>query len=56
MDGPDPLLVRAAVGHALDFWAWRSLAHQGLDDVAITILMLAMLRCGTVPPQTSPFV
>lgn len=52
----DAILVRAAVGHALDFWAWRSLAHQGLDDDAITSLMLAMLRCGTVPPPTSPLV
>ena len=52
----DPVLVLAAVGHALDFWAWRSLAHQGLDDAAIASLMLAMLRCGTVPPPPSPFV
>jgi AcrR family transcriptional regulator len=50
----DPVLVRAAVGHALDFWAWRSLAHQGLDDAAIASLMLAMLRCGTAPTPASP--
>jgi AcrR family transcriptional regulator len=26
----DPRLFRAALGHALDFWTWRSLASRGL--------------------------
>jgi hypothetical protein len=34
----------AAIGHAIDFWAWRSLADgQGLDDEKAAILMTEMV-------------
>jgi AcrR family transcriptional regulator len=32
--------VRAAVALALDFWTWRCLAHQGLDDGPAADLMV----------------
>lgn len=36
----------AALGHALDFWTWRSLVHeQGLTDEEAIELMLGMVRC-----------
>lgn len=48
-------LVRAALGHALDFAAWRSLARgQGLADDRIVELMAGMVRCAAeerTPPQ-----
>lgn len=38
-------LVRAAIGHAVDFWAWRSLAlGRGLSDAQAADLMLGMVR------------
>ena len=37
--------VVAAVGHAVDFGTWRSLARQGLDDTRAVEAMLAMVRC-----------
>jgi AcrR family transcriptional regulator len=36
--------VAAAIGHALDFAAWRSLALRGLDDTEIADLMIALVR------------
>jgi len=34
----------AAIGHAIDFWAWRSLTEsQGLDDEKAAILMTEMV-------------
>jgi AcrR family transcriptional regulator len=36
--------VVAAVGHAVDFQAWRSLAHGGLTDDEIVELMVALAR------------
>jgi AcrR family transcriptional regulator len=37
--------LMAALGHALDFWAWRSLAEgQGLDDEKAALLMTEMVR------------
>jgi AcrR family transcriptional regulator len=42
-DRRDSLL--AALGHALDFWAWRSLTEgQGLDDEKAALLMAEMIR------------
>src|SRR2546422_326095 len=36
--------LNAALGHAIDFWAWRSLADgQGLDDEKAAILMTEMV-------------
>lgn len=38
-------LVRAALGHAVDFWTWRSLAiGGGVPDREAVDLMLAMVR------------
>jgi len=34
----------AALGHAIDFWAWRSLTEsQGLDDEKAALLMTDMV-------------
>lgn len=44
-------LLLAALGHALDFGAWVSLARQGLedDDAAELMLALAVTACATAP-------
>jgi len=35
----------AALGHAIDFWTWRSLTEgQGLDDEKAAILMAEMVQ------------
>jgi hypothetical protein len=35
----------AALGHAIDFWAWRSLTEgQGLDDEKAALLMTEMVE------------
>jgi hypothetical protein len=41
----------AALGHAIDFWAWRSLTEgQGLDDEKAALLMSEMVRAmGSAP-------
>jgi AcrR family transcriptional regulator len=37
--------LTAALGHALDFWAWRSLREgQGLDDEKAALLMTEMVQ------------
>lgn len=36
-------LFRAALGHALDFWTWRSLASRGLDPEEAADLMAEMV-------------
>jgi AcrR family transcriptional regulator len=41
--------VAAAIGHALDFAAWRSLAAGGLDDEEIAGLMVALVRAAGEP-------
>ena len=39
-------MLLAALGHALDFATWRSLARgQGLDDGRSVHLMVRMVRC-----------
>jgi AcrR family transcriptional regulator len=41
--------LRAAIGHALDFFAWRSLHRQGISDehaIAIMATMIEGARCG----------
>jgi AcrR family transcriptional regulator len=38
-------LVRAAVGHALDFFAWRSLRRQGLTNAQALALMVRTVHC-----------
>ena len=38
-------MLLAALGHALDFWTWRSLVHeQGLTDEEAIELMVGMVR------------
>ena len=42
----DGKLLRAAIGHAINFQTWRSLAREeGLDDSEAVKLMVAMIRC-----------
>lgn len=42
---PEPRLIRAALGHALAFTTWRSLAlDQGLTDAESAAMMTALLR------------
>lgn len=36
---------RALTGLALDFWTWRRLSRQGLDDVAAAALMAQAVAC-----------
>jgi hypothetical protein len=37
--------LMAALGHAIDFWTWRSLTEgQGLDDEKAAILMTEMVQ------------
>ena len=38
-------LVRAAIGHALDFFAWRSLRRQGLKNADAVGVMVRAVRC-----------
>lgn len=38
-------LVRVAVGHALDFFAWRSLRRQGLKNADAVGMMVRAVRC-----------
>ena len=40
-DGPD---AQALVALALDFWTWRRLERQGLDDAAAAALMTGVVR------------
>ncbi len=42
----DSKLLRAAIGHAINFQTWRSLARdEGLDDSEAVKLMVTMIRC-----------
>lgn len=38
-----PRLVRAAVGHALDFWTWKSLLQRHLSDADAVEMMVGLL-------------
>lgn len=45
-DEPARAVVAAAIGHALAFGTWRSLAReQGLDDVVVVALMKRLVDC-----------
>jgi hypothetical protein len=47
-DGGSDLLVRAAVGLAIDFLTWRTLIRaQGLDDVQAIEIMVSTVVCVT---------
>jgi AcrR family transcriptional regulator len=46
--------VAAAVSHAVDFEAWRSLARGGLDDEEIVELMVALVRAAAAPRGKLP--
>lgn len=53
---PSPALLRAAIGHALAFSTWRSLASDyGLPDEAVADLMIAMVA-STAHVGASPVV
>lgn len=46
VSAPKLRLLEAALGHALDFQTWRSLARQqGLEDEQAIDLMVGMVRC-----------
>jgi AcrR family transcriptional regulator len=46
--------VAAALAHAVDFDAWRSLARGGLDDDEIVELMVALVRAAAAPRGKLP--
>ena len=48
-DSLDARLRRAAIGHAVGFETWRSLAAQGLSDVEAAQLMVRLVTC--IGPQ-----
>ena len=55
-DAAEPRLLRAAIGHALAFTTWRSLAlDQGLGDVESAAMMARLARdaADTPPSQTA---
>jgi AcrR family transcriptional regulator len=46
VDDESRMLIRAAVGHAVDFLTWRSLSlGQGLDDNQAVEVMVSMVGC-----------
>ncbi|HKG03577.1 MAG TPA: TetR/AcrR family transcriptional regulator [Conexibacter sp.] len=45
--------VRALVALALDFWTWRRLDSEGLDDDAAAALMAAAVACAPAAPARS---
>lgn len=52
-------LLRAAIGHAVDYRTWESLAGAKLDDVEIAELLIAMVRevaqpCDLRSPRPPP--
>lgn len=48
-------LLRAAIGHAIDFTTWRSLVRQqGLDDAAAARVMAAMVQGARLLTGTQP--
>jgi len=53
--GEDDALVLAALGHALDFETWRSLARrQGLADEEAVEVMVRLVRCLTEGQPDDP--
>jgi AcrR family transcriptional regulator len=47
--------LRATVGHALDYFAWRSLRRQGLGSAEAADLMTTLVRCAAVThPRSQP--
>lgn len=38
--------LKALIGLALDFWTWRRLSQEGLDDEAAAAAMAAAVSCG----------
>lgn len=55
--GDDNKLVRAAIGHAMNFQTWRSLVRdEALDDTEAVLLMVTMIRClaHESPDATTP--
>jgi len=49
--GRQQRLVRAALGHVTDFFAWRALRRQGLEELELIELMIGMVR--SVPSTRS---
>lgn len=44
-------VLRAAIGHAVDFWTWRSLCVQnGLEDQDAVTLMVQLAAAAVTPP------
>ncbi|MFP5380281.1 MAG: hypothetical protein ACLGHP_11140, partial [Vicinamibacteria bacterium] len=51
--GPHPPL-EAALGHAVDFRAWLSMADQGLDDAGAIEIMLAAVTAAAAQRSRRP--
>jgi AcrR family transcriptional regulator len=47
----DGRTFRAALGHALDFWSWRSLAMRGLAPSGAARLMARLVSAAADPPE-----
>jgi AcrR family transcriptional regulator len=53
--GDEHRLLRAAVGHAISFWTWRSLClDHGLTDTEAVDAMTGMILAITPVPQAEP--
>jgi hypothetical protein len=53
--GEEHRRLRAAVGHAISFWTWRSLClGQGLTDTEAVDAMTGMILAFTPMPQAEP--
>jgi AcrR family transcriptional regulator len=48
------VVVAAAIAHAVDFEAWRSLARGGLDDDEVVELMVGLVRAAAAPRAKLP--
>ena len=48
-DARNPLVVRAAVALALDFWTWRRLSNEGMTDIGAASVMANAVRAAAGP-------
>ena len=51
VSGDSQRLVRAAVGHALGFYTWRSLTDQGLSNAEVVELMVGFVAAVAAEPR-----
>jgi AcrR family transcriptional regulator len=48
-DARNPIVVRAAVALALDFWTWRRLSNEGMTDIGAASVMANAVRAAAGP-------